>query len=212
VNTLAPSSPQPVVSDLYPLEEFYARRVGAAQIVQTDPESLDCEIKHRALHGRAALLYWAPTEPEAVPQPFRILLVHKSDMTSTLENFYKEKLRVELLGSHTIGQEYFREVVLRLEPSQRRVEFGAIKIMLDLFPRQVREEILREKQPLGRILTESGVEFSSQPRGYFQLASDDFINRALGLNDFQVLYGRRNTLVDPWERPLAEIVEILPPA
>lgn len=133
-------------------------------------------------------------------------------MTSTLENYYKEKLRVELLGSHTVGQEYFREVILRLEQSQRRVEFGAIKIMLDLFPRQVREEILREQQPLGRILTESGVEFSSQPRGYFQLASDDFINRALSLSDSQLLFGRRNTLVDPWERPLAEIVEILPPA
>jgi len=26
------------------------------------------------------------------------------------------------------------------------------------------------------------------------------------------LYGRRNTLFDPQERPLAEIVEILPPA
>jgi hypothetical protein len=25
------------------------------------------------------------------------------------------------------------------------------------------------------------------------------------------LYGRRNTLVDAWDRPLAEIVEILPP-
>jgi len=27
-----------------------------------------------------------------------------------------------------------------------------------------------------------------------------------------VLYGRRNTLFDPQQRPLAEIVEILPPA
>jgi hypothetical protein len=83
--------------------------------------------------------------------------------------------------------------------------------LLDLFPAQARQEILRERQPLGRILTESGLEFSSQPRAYLRLAADDFINRALGLTGPQFLYGRRNTLIDAWERPLAEIVEILPP-
>ena len=34
----------------------------------------------------------------------------------------------------------------------------------------------------------------------------------LGLTGAQVLYGRRNTLFDADDRPLAEIVEILPPA
>jgi chorismate-pyruvate lyase len=157
-------------------------------------------------------LLWAPVEAAAVPQPFRTLLVHKTDMTSTLENFYKEKLHVEVLGRHTTGQEYYREVVLRLDQSGRRVEFGAIKILLDLFPHDARQEILREHQPLGRILIESGVEFSSQPRGFVRLIPDDFISRTLALSGPQVLYGRRNTLVDPWDRPLAEIVEILPPA
>jgi hypothetical protein len=83
--------------------------------------------------------------------------------------------------------------------------------MLDLFPFEARQEILREHQPLGRILTEFGVAFSSQPRAYLRLVSDDFINRTLDLKGPQFLYGRRNTLVDAWERPLAEIVEILPP-
>jgi chorismate-pyruvate lyase len=193
------------------LEEFYARRDGAAQIVQTDSSSLDTETKHYALPGRS-VLFWAPIEAEAVPEPYRTLLVHRTDMTSTLENFHKERLRVEVLGRHTSGQEYFREVVLRLDQSGRRVEFGAIKILLDLFPAEARSEILRERQPLGRILTESGVEFASQPRGYFRIIPDDFIRRTLDLIGPHVLYGRRNTLVDPWDRPLAEIVEILPPA
>ena len=38
------------------------------------------------------------------------------------------------------------------------------------------------------------------------------INEALRLSGANVLYGRRNTLYDPEGRPLAEIVEILPPA
>jgi hypothetical protein len=210
VTTLAPSSAEPAVSGLYPLEDFYARRAGAAPIVQTNSASFDLLTKSYARRGQAALI-WAPIEAAAVPEPYRSLLVHGADMTSTLENFYKERLHVELAGRHVGGQEYFREVVLRLDQSGRRVEFGAIKMLLDLFPAEARQEILRERLPLGRILTESGLEFSSQPRAYLHLASDDFINRTLGLSGPQFLYGRRNTLVDAWERPLAEIVEILPP-
>jgi len=178
--------------------------------VQTNADSFDSLAQSYARLGQAALL-WAPVAADAVPEPYRSLLVHGTDMTSTLENFFKDRLHVELLGRHVSGQEYFREVVLRLDQSGRRVEFGAIKMLLDLFPAEARQEILQERQPLGRILTESGIEFSSQPRAYLRLASDEFINRTLDLSGPQCLYGRRNTLVDAWERPLAEIVEILPP-
>jgi chorismate-pyruvate lyase len=184
---LASSSADLAVSDLYPLEEFYALRGEAVPpAVRLDAEEL--------------------------AEPHRSLLAHQSDMTSTLERFHQQKLHVEVLRRHSAQNAYFREVVLRLDQSGQRVEFGAIKIMLDRFPEEVRETILRERQPLGRILTESGVDFSSRPRFYLRIASDDFINRSLGLNGPQQLYGRRNTLVDAWERPLAEIVEILPPS
>jgi chorismate-pyruvate lyase len=151
-------------------------------------------------------------QPEELPHPQRSLLAHQSDMTSTLENFYRDRLYVEVLARHTVENEYCREVALRLQQSGRRVEFGAIKIMLDLFPAEVRQEILRERQPLGRILTDAGVEFFSRPHLYLRIPSDGFINRALDLSGSPLLYGRRNTLVDAWSRPLAEIVEILPPA
>jgi hypothetical protein len=55
------------------------------------------------------------------------------------------------------------------------------------------------------------VQHSSQPKAYLRVASDRFINEALGLTGAHILYGRRNTLFDPQDRPLAEIVEILPP-
>lgn len=88
---------------------------------------------------------------------------------------------------------------------------GAIKIALALFPLEARQEILREQQPLGRILGAFGIVFASRPRAFLRMAPDDFIRRALDLKGRQFLYGRRNTLLDAWERPLAEIVEILPP-
>ena len=150
-------------------------------------------------------------DPVEVPHPWQSLLVHQSDMTSTLENFYKEQLHIEVLARHVAENEYFREVALVLNGSGKRVEFGAIKIMLDLFPTEARQEILREQQPLGRILAGFGIGFASRPRVFLRMASDEFIGHALNLKERQFLYGRRNTLLDAWERPLAEIVEILPP-
>ena len=151
-------------------------------------------------------------EGEAVPEPYKTLLVHQNDMTPTLESFHKSSIHLQVLGRRRKRDEYFREVVLRLDGTGKPVEFGAIKINLELFPAAARGEILREHLPLGHILAECKIPHSSRPSGFLRLASDKLINEVLGLNGANVLYGRRNTLFDPKDRPLAEIVEILPPA
>jgi hypothetical protein len=150
-------------------------------------------------------------DPRLLPQPARSLLHHQTDMTSTLEKHYGESLHVEVLERRRRDHEYFRTVVLVLEKTHRRVEFGAIQINLGLFSPEGREEVLREYQPLGRILATMRMPFSSRPSAFFRLAPDGFILDALRLPGAPVLYGRRNSLYDAMDRPLAEIVEILPP-
>ena len=176
----------PVFSDIYPLDECYAARGMAL------PEI-------RAV-GAAEL-----------PDPYQALLAHEGDMTSRLENYHQGRIHIHLLGRRTTENEYFREVTLLLQKDGTPVEYGAIKIMTELFPEEARREIFEEKQPLGKILTRHGVAFQSQPRTFLRLRADDFINGALQLAGAPFLFGRRNTLLDPWSRPLAEIVEILPP-
>src|SRR5437870_7078949 len=148
---------------------------------------------------------------EAVPQPYKRLLVHHDDMTPTLEKFHGRDIHLGLLGRRRKGNSYFREVVLLLDGTDQPVEFGAIKIYLSRFAPEARRQILEEQRPLGRIMQERVVKHSSRPEAFLRLASDRFINQALQLTGANVLYGRRNTLLDPQERPLAEIVEILPP-
>jgi chorismate-pyruvate lyase len=147
---------------------------------------------------------------EAVPEPFKTLLVHQNDMTPTLEKFYQRGVHLQVLGRRRRDETYFREVVLRLDETGEAVEFGAIKIHLELFAKAAREQILQEHLPLGHILEEHKIPHTSRPRAYLRLASDKLINEVLELSGAQVLYGRRNTLFDPRQRPLAEIVEILP--
>jgi len=149
---------------------------------------------------------------DAVPEPDRSLLVHGNDMTSTLTAFHKGKLHLEVLRSEIRGDYYLREVVLRLDGSNRPVEFGAIKIYLNLLPGPARKLILEEKLPLGQILKDCSVAYLSRPKAFLKVTSDEWISRALQIERAQLLYGRRNTLTDPQLRPLAEIVEILPPA
>lgn len=152
-----------------------------------------------------------PIAADAVPEPYKSLLVHERDMTSTLEEFHGAGVRLHPLRTFTRGEAYFREVVLRLEGNGRPVEFGAIKIHLTGFSPTARRLILGAYWPLGRILKDCEIAYCSRPKTFLRVTSDALINRALGLNGPHQLYGRRNTLSDPAGRPLAEIVEILPP-
>jgi len=182
-----PASPPLAFSLAHPLDEFYA--------VEGQP-----------------LLPMTGVDGAAVPEPYKTLLVHQNDMTPTLESFYGRNLHLKMLGRRSKGGCYYREVVLLLDGTNQPAEFGAIKIDLALFTPAARSEILREELPLGRILREYNVPHTSRPRAFLRLASDHFINAALGLTGAQVLYGRRNSLLDPEGRSLAEIVEILPVA
>ncbi len=146
----------------------------------------------------------------AMPEPYRSLLVTNGDMTPTLEKFHHCQLHLKVLGRVHAGEEYRRQVLL-LDPSQRPVEFGAIRIHLSALLPAVQKLVLAGQRPLGGVLIENSVPHRSQPRAYFSVIGDDLINRALGVSKPCVLYGRCNTLITKDGIPIAEVVEILPP-
>src|ERR1041385_2052921 len=123
---------------------------------------------------------------EAVPQPYKKLLVHQNDMTPTLEKFHGRDIHLRLLGRRRKGNGYFREVVLLLDGTDQPVEFGAIKIYLDRFAPEARRHILEERRPLGHIMQECDIKHSSRPKAFLRLASDRFINQALQLTGARV--------------------------
>jgi chorismate-pyruvate lyase len=149
---------------------------------------------------------------EEMPEPYRSLLVHQNDMTPTLEKFHGGKIHVHVLRREQRNGFYFREVVLEKDADDAPVEFGAIKINLSLFEPKARQLILGEREPLGHILADCAVVHSSRPKAYLKLLADDLIGETLRVSRRTTLYGRRNTLFNPQQQPLAEIVEILPPA
>jgi len=171
---------------LYPLSLFYRQ----AQTVV--PEA-------RAIDG------------SEIPQPLRQLLVHKADMTPTLEAYYGSPIRLNLLLVQRHSEStLMRQVVLETDES-RPVEFGAIWIDLDCFDYEPRKLVTECCVPLGTILGNYEIEHSCRPSAYVMLTADDVMCHALHLDAPVQLYGRRNTLIDPRGRPIAEVVEILAP-
>ncbi|MFN8006395.1 MAG: hypothetical protein U0V70_05110 [Terriglobia bacterium] len=171
---------------LYPLSEFYAQ-------------------------DQVGLPAATTIEPAQLPEPYRTLLVHESDMTRTLEKHHGQPLRLRLLKRQLQGDEYMRQVLLVTEHGKKVVEFGAIKIHLQYFPSAARILVLQGKLPLGGILNEAKITYLSQPIAYLQVTPDFIIQRALGLKDSTPLYGRRNVLIDASQQILADILELLPP-
>jgi chorismate-pyruvate lyase len=100
---------------------------------------------------------------------------------------------------------------LKASGSGRPVEFGAIVIDLGCLPDDAREMVLKGERPLGTVLAIHGIAHASHPRAFIRVTSDPFINAALGLSSPRELYGRRNVLMTPDNRTLADIIEILPP-
>ena len=186
MSDMTAQSPATINPFAYPLDDFYAKA-------------------GRALPRIAAI------NGAEMPEPQRTLLVHDRDMTPTLEKFHNDEIHLRVIRSEEREGAYYREVVLLLGKSKRAVEFGAIKINLGLFPAAAQRSILEEDLPLGTVLAKFKVKHTSKPKAYLKIEADDFICHSLSLKPGQTLYGRRNTLFDPQQRPLAEIVEILPP-
>ena len=152
---------------------------------------------------------FVPTE--SVPQPQHDLLVHFSDMTSTLTRYYGEPIKLKVLHRHQGPQWYRRHIVLETASSRRPVEYGAMRILLPLLSEAAKLEVLAARSPLGAILARHRLAYRHCPGGFFKIRSNRLIEQSLGLAAPQWLYGRCNCMSDSVGRVVAEVVEVLPP-
>ncbi len=150
-------------------------------------------------------------EGSSIPQPYRDLLVHERDMTSTLEAFHGEPIHLRVVNRDAASGILFREVVLVSAESAKPVEFGAIRIRLDGFGTSAQELILEGLVPLGTILKRENVLHRSDPQRYLRVEPDQVVAEALELKSRNPLYGRHNLISSEDGRVLAEMLEILPP-
>ncbi|MDA8019147.1 MAG: hypothetical protein MPN21_17040 [Thermoanaerobaculia bacterium] len=146
-----------------------------------------------------------------MPEPYRSLLVHDQDMTSTLEKHHREPLELCRVESRRSAGALWRQVLLVGRYSGEIREAGAIRIDLRHFDAAARWEVLEGQKPLGAILADHRITYVSRPRAFFAFDATRQTDRLLGLSARgQTLYGRQNRLSTS-AGVLADVVEILPP-
>lgn len=147
--------------------------------------------------------------PKDIPFPYRSLLVHENDMTLTLERHFGGPVMLRTLSTTLNGKWYLRRVLLVQQYSGRPVEMGAIRLRLDVFSPSIRNQILRNIVPIGRLLRDSGVDFKSQPRAFLAVDPNPEMMGVFWMREPRTLYGRQTEFFEGGQK-IGDIVEILP--
>lgn len=143
-----------------------------------------------------------------VEQPYRDLLCHDHDMTSTLSRFHGGEVTLRIFEEGINRGSYFREVLLTV--GEKPVEYGLIRIFLERFPEELGAVITEGKKPLGTILNESGLDYFSRPGGFLKIPAKTFQPDFFPSSGGGFLFGRYNQLIGANDDVLARIIEILP--
>jgi chorismate-pyruvate lyase len=148
----------------------------------------------------------APTD---IPEPYRSLLVHESDMTITLERHFGGRVTLRPLSTFSVGGSYYRRVLLAQEYSGRPVEMGAIRMKLDVFSPRIRALIHANEVPLGRILRDGGVDFKSVAKVFLEITPNPEMMGVFWMREARTLYGRQTEVIHHGAK-IGDIVEVLP--
>ncbi len=148
-------------------------------------------------------------DPDDIPLPYRSLLVHKTDMTLTLERHFGGRVALRPLATFLHGPWYFRRVLLAQEYTGRPVEMGAIRIRIAAFPARIQKQILKNDVPLGRLLRDGGVDYESRPTVFLSVTPNPEMMGVFWMREPKTLYGRRTEMIRDGAK-IGDIVEVLP--
>src|SRR4051812_9930513 len=115
----------------------------------------------------------------SLPEPYRLLLAHSEHMTVTMEAFYGKPVDVRVLEAGRDGEFYYRRIVLTLHGTDRVVQYGLVRIDLSLLPPVVRDAILAQDTPLGRVLIEHNVLRRVEPTAFLRVDPGLSLTKAL---------------------------------
>ena len=163
----------------------------------------------RRVRGISKLVF-QEVDPREIPEPYNSLLVHDGDMTSRLETFHEDSIKIRKLSSSNDGKAYFREVLLETSELKIATEYGAIEITLQSLEEEQKKLVIQGKQPLGGILNDAGIPYSSAPKAFLKVVPDNPIVEAFGSVESDYLFGRSNEITSYNGETIARIVEILP--
>lgn len=146
----------------------------------------------------------------ATPEPYKSLLAHNHHMTVTMESFHQSPVDVHVLARRLEGDIYCRKIVLLKHGTEEVVQFGIVRFDLKSVSERVRDEILREKTPLGRILIQHNVFLQIDLGAILRITAGPGLSEALKMPPHGQTYGRLATIFCD-ARPAVDLLEISAP-
>jgi chorismate-pyruvate lyase len=147
---------------------------------------------------------------EHVPTPYHGLLVHEHHMTVTVESHHGSLVDVKVLEKKHEGNSYARKILLTLQSTGQVVMFGLVRIWLQYCSPEVRQEIVSQRTPIGRILINHNVLRRIEPTDFFRLTPGPDMMRWFNLSQPHPTYGRL-ALIYCDGQPAVELLEIVAP-
>lgn len=147
---------------------------------------------------------------EATPEPYHHMLVHEHHMTISMEAYHNCTVDVDVLASRFEGHLYLRKIALRKAGTDVVVQFGLVRFNLDVVTQRVRDEIVAEKTPLGRVLIQHNVLRHVDLGAILRFTAGPGLASLFRMRQGDVTYGRLATIFCNGS-PAIDLLEISAP-
>jgi chorismate-pyruvate lyase len=145
-----------------------------------------------------------------VPEPYKRMLVHERHMTVTMEKYHRTSVDVHVLDRKWDGPIYGRKIILTKQGTDIPVQFGIVRFDFQYVTDAVREEIVSERTPLGRVLINHNVLRHIDLGAILKITAGPALIRHLHMDEGDETYGRLATIFCN-KRPAVDLLEISSP-
>lgn len=153
---------------------------------------------------------FSPCAPADCPANYRAMLDHEEHMTVTVERRHESEVDVEVLDSNLDDAHYSRKILLRRQSDGRVVQFGIVRLALSALQPEVREEIMQQRIPLGRVLIQHNVLRQVRLGALWKVRCAAELAEFFGVESNHETYGRTALIYCDGE-PAVELLEIVAP-
>ncbi len=145
-----------------------------------------------------------------VPEPYQGLLVHEHHMTISMEEYHGCSVEVRVLDRKSEGDIYCRKIVLVKAGTNDVVQFGFVRFDFQYVTDAVRDEIVSEDIPLGRVLINHNVLRHIDLGAILKITAGPGLAKSLQMEEGDVTYGRLATIFCN-RRPAVDLFEVSAP-
>jgi hypothetical protein len=128
------------------------------------------------------------------PEPYNQMLAHEHHMTVTMERYHGTKVEVRVVDRKQLDGLYCRKILLLKEGTEEVVQFGIVRFNFDYVTPAVREEIVGEQIPLGRVLINHNVLRHVDLGAILRIEAGPGLAAYLPMREHEVTYGRLATI------------------